>query len=372
MTCAIEVCIGCTELFSNSRFVSRSSLGNPYLSGCDTTSGCLPPVTGVGWDDGTPEGDNIIGLWVTEWVESNPFERDTGQKQCGGFWKPLRPQPREIVARGIGLANGVAAVTKLRNWLWGWVAAGCCDGDRISIQRECGIERFGFRAAVVSVETTNDDVQGSCGFEFEVVLRVASPWLYGDGETVWSQPLTADDACVPAGCESCGELIIDDTCGCAVQLPKLATTATSSECFCPPILISRMTAVVAGWTGDKFVGATLMAGSGELRNLRIRGWIDTSNIGVDQLIDDCAKPCLDIRIGCIPTGGVLTVGPSGVELLTRQNTTVQGSRFISAGSEIPDAVNPCGSMFVFAVDLDPAGTPANAAIEVVTAERFAW
>ena len=342
--------VDCCEIFSNPRFVANRlempQFGTQLV--CGGGSGCVTeivPECDPPWlDDVDPLTDKIIGLYVDEMQISNPFTRETGETRCGGYVKPFRPKVREIVFRGIGLAQGECAVEKLKEWFYkATVASGACGGQQAKWYKCCDLSQVRVAEGFIwtGLDITNETVSTCDGFEFEATAQITNPFLYGVSQDCMNAPVKEGLCPKLILCEGhCAPAPAEVLCGCHTEIPVLSeTTVDDSDCFCTPFEVWRKccTFQPSGNLNDWVLNFELKNGwTKDTGWVRVRAWSDPNMMGSDWLIGKCVPPCVDMIISCLPKGGGFVFnGATGKSVVKdRYGRGKSGRRLLSADSKI--------------------------------------
>lgn len=276
------------------------------------------------WDPDQPGYSDIIGVTGTELSVKHGVRTGVGRSAWGGYSGPTRYGPLEIQLKATmwtrSEAGTAAAHAMLLPALLGSLCQDTCRLPDLTFYRACSCGTGpdllrvikGARFIAQDFET-DDEFPRSCGVRFTATFQSTSPYIWWpDIEWLFDkEPITG--AVCGTVCDQCPET--SDTtckCGCLANLPLPSRQLNTVGCGCDPFVVKRMCVPLDApslWNPSGLI-INVAAGSEELRNLRIRAWANPTGLPSPSGSNNpfrCARPCVDISIGCVPKQGVLTV-----------------------------------------------------------------
>lgn len=328
--------------------LTPAMLGEPELTAYDT-----PATDPAPWyDPDYPLSGQFLGFLPLsmDGIDNNPRRRTVSNAVGGGgVFGPVRDQPRTITVRGVLIGTTCCAVDYGLYYLSEALSSGCtgdtCDGDCFEMLACCPEEgqtpaqflaasrRTFRRTALVSgpdvirrvgASSCAAGCQGGDLLEVEFVLTAATPWAWTDPTPLLDVPLpvadpdacvewvvgTSMDGCIGAPCADPAEACADPR----NPVPAPPAPSIPSTSFCLPLEPARTCYTVdlsarPQWGNDVPI-ITLVAGSSELRNIRVSIFErpDQTLQTCDQIADANVCDALnDFIITYVPPGGSVTI-----------------------------------------------------------------
>lgn len=354
-----------------------------------------PALDDAPWyDPAVPESADVLGVWLEEVRLGVPWSRNATPAMRGASLGPGRFGGRELQLAGWVYTRSAAATAYARNWLFEVLAgAGCedgCDLPDAQVALYCDperpdsgartLKRVGLTAFDPGIEP---EFPRACGLKFEATLTAEVPDLFLEPDRVADVELEIDpETTVCTICSPCPEPVpAPCACGGLGEPVRVVPQPDPAAVYCLPPEVSRFCSQVPAPHFWRDATAIIRVEAGTwpddlarpgLANLRLRGWPNPAAL-TDPALFDCQEPCLDVEVGCIPPGSVLTIdGTTRSALLECGREELNGYAYLSSAGgrrfSWPDV--SCYGLFV-CVEADPANTAPGArlTIDFVLRER---
>lgn len=337
------VCLGGIEIVNSARAKAYwSAMGGNKCGGpCGTgwpQNVCGPPdltytdpetddaVDGSVWwlDPSQPGSEDIIGITGKELSIVHGLRGGVGQASWGGFAGALRYGTIKIQLSGTihtrSKRGTAAARAMLIPALLGSFCRSSCNPPDLTFYEACDCDTgVALLRTIKGVQFIPQDLEWDdeypreCGARFTATFESTSPYVWWP-DIEWlieDEPIEGGvcgfvcDTCPEAGDSPC-------QCGCLANLPLPSRMLNEIGCACKPLVTKRQCVEIdppSLWNRAGLV-IKVVAGSKELKNLRIRAWANPQNWPSPSSTSNkfaCQTPCIDISIGCVPRRGVLTV-----------------------------------------------------------------
>lgn len=400
------LCIAGTEIANPNRTMAylrnvgnRCAIGPNLNTGCDVVDDTVYTTPAQDdapwWDENDPRSDQFLGVWLSTSVLGTPYAMETTGLNWGGSHGAKAWGTREMLIEGILLGSSRAGVEYGRQWLMEALqGAPCddCDAPSATILRHCPIgsdngERFVHQVALNSIAFSDQDADLPlhCALEFSATLTASVPWVTKAPVRVFDSPLLPPS--IEPLCDVCGQIarafpqtnvVPGLACGCVTTAPRRISRRRRPGCYVPPMSVVRQVAVIdnAKQWADATLRVTVSGGSENfstagLRNLRVRGYANPLGFSAGDLDTILASgdPCVDIQVGCVPTGAYLVIDGAARRSIVGVGESVRdGLSYLSAASGRfmwPDY--GCSGL-VLVIEADSVLTSSDATISIDTIE----